>query len=500
MLRRSPTALALSAGLLACVSCGAPQTHSESRAARTAPPGTSAPMPTASEPAHAAPTATTSAAPQSAAVPGPTSKAAKHLVVRTAPLGAAHAKTTYKVKYAPEAVVLDQNVARALSAKKPGELDFDAQKLGARASRIKPGKVLLVYGKALARVESVQRRSGRLVVHTSPATLADAIEQGTVAWDVSLPLDRAHVTAALAPADQSRALARLDRNGRFASTRLRSEGNAFSSPGVLSQGPIDWAFQRGPMTYKFRLEPKGKAVDIKIEAIKKQGPKATLAYTAHGTFENVRGRARADYADHKLTDLDYEQPELVGDITLSVAAAGSGLGKIDFPFPGAMFGYLVMVGPVPVKISVGAKLIGSITVPARASARATARFRFRSSSGFSYAGNNVKVKGNIGNLTLSPKPFDSAAMIGIPVDAQWGVAFPRVSVGVFDNVFVPFLHTGVVVGTSLKWGPVCKYGYVKYVAEVGYDLGVFGVKLKSAKKTIAEREKKAPPGGCPARK
>lgn len=489
MLRLRHNAL-LASGLLACASCGAPQTGSNPPPQPRAPAHAPAPTPTAEPSSARAPTA-------SAAAPA---NAKPELIVHTPPLDAAHAKTTYDVKYAPEAVVLDQGAAPALMSKKAGELDFDAKKLGARTQQIKPGKVLLVYGKVLAKVESVQHRGAELVVRTGPATLADAIQEGTVAWDVSLPLDRAHVTAALIRQSENGALARLDRNGRFATDVLRADGNAFASPGALGKGPIQWAFKQGALTYKFRLEPKGSGVDIKVEAIKQQGPKATLAYTAHGTFDNVRGQARADYHDHKLTDLDYQQPELVGDIELSVAAAGSGLGKIDFPFPGAMFGYLVMVGPVPVKISVGAKLIGSITVPANASARATARFKFRSSSGFSYAGNDVKVKGNIGNLTFSPKPFDSAAMIGIPVDAQWGVAFPRVSVGVFDDVFVPFLHTGVVVGSSLGWGPVCKYGYVKYVAEVGYDLGVFGVKLKSAKKTIAEREKKAPPGGCPKKK
>jgi hypothetical protein len=251
------------------------------------------------------------------------------------------------------------------------------------------------------------------------------------------------------------------------------------------------------MTYEFQVEPQGEQVSIKIKALKQQGPKATLAYTALGTFKNVYAKADGTFADSQVKSLTYDQPELVGDITLSVAAAGAGLGKIEFPFPGVMFKFLVMVGPVPITIGVGAKLIGSIVVPAKASAAAKARFRYQSSSGFEYQGGDVEVKGNIGNLEFSPDPFDSAAMISVPVDAQWGVAFPRISVSVFDSLFVPYLHTGVVVGSSLKWGPICKYGYVKYVSEVGYDFKVFGVTLKKDKVKVAEKEKRAPEGGCP---
>ncbi len=181
---------------------------------------------------------------------------------------------------------------------------------------------------------------------------------------------------------------------------------------------------------------------------------------------------------------------------VGMAAAGAGLGKIDFPFPGVMFKFLVMVGPVPITIGVGAKLIGSIVVPAKASATAKSRFRYQSSSGFEYQGSDVEVKGNIGSLEFTPDPFDSAAMISIPVDAQWGVAFPRISVSVFDSLFVPYLHTGVVVGSSLKWGPDCKWGYVKYVSEVGYDFKVFGVTLKKDKVKVAEKGKRAPEAGC----
>jgi len=397
-------------------------------------------------------------------------------------------KSTWKVKPAANTVILAGAAAQALAGSdaKSHTYRFDAAKLAAAGVTLSPGKIMLIAGTALRKVRSVKQEGGSLVVETDYAALTDAIEDGQFGFDAKLSFDKAH------------AVSLVDENG--GEHPLVSARSALGSPGVIPEGAIPWSFQQGPMTYEFEVTPNGDAVTIKVKAIKKQGPKANLAYTALGTFRNVQGKLDGTIAKQKLSTLEYEQSDLEGDITLSVAAAGSGLGKIDFPFPGVMFKFLVMIGPVPVTLGVGAKIIGNITVPANASATAKSRFELRGSSGFTYKGSDVDVKGNIGDLKLTPNPFDSAAMIGIPVNAQWGVAFPRLSVSVFDSLFVPYMHTGVIIGTALQWGPVCKHGYVKYTSEVGYDFKIFGVSIKKDKVIIAEREKKAPEGGCPKKK
>ena len=428
--------------------------------------------------------------------PTPASAKAPARLVRdrvVRPLAADRVKTRYDVKYTEKTVVLDAAAASALRGTdaKNHVYRFDRAGLGDVASTLAPGKVLLIPGKALRTVDEVREEGEQLVVKTSYASLADAIDSGHLGWDAHLSFDRAH------------ALTFRDGAGGEHRVLLRDAKQMLAAPadpGLVPDGPIPWSFEVGPMTYEFAVEPKDGEVSIAIKAIKKQGPKAKLAYTAKGTFRNVYVKAEGTFEGSKVKSLTYDQPELQGDVTLSIAAAGAGLGKIEFPFPSAMFDFVVMVGPVPITIKVGAKLIGNITVPAKASATAKANFRFSSSSGFQYTGSDVDVKGNIGNLEFKPDPFDSAAMIGIPVDAQWGVAFPRISVSVFDSLFVPYIHAGVVVGSALKRGPICKYGYVKYVSEVGYDFKIFGVTLKKDKVKIAEREERAPKGGCPKKK
>ncbi len=404
-------------------------------------------------------------------------------------------RTTYDVKYTAQTLVLDESATRALRSADPKahRYTFDAAALGGTLAKIKPRTVLLIPGQALRRVTRAERAGTELVVDTEYAALTDAIESGRIGWNAHLSFDRAHAVALIDEAGHEHPLPSAAERASLATPGTRMLAD---SAGLVDPGVIAWSFKQGPMTYEFQVEPQGEQVSIKIKAIKQQGPKANLAYTAVGTFKNVYAKADGTFADSQVKSLTYDQPELVGDVTLSIAAAGAGLGKIDFPFPGVMFKFVVMVGPVPITIGVGAKLIGSIVVPAQASATAKSRFRYQSSSGFEYQGSDVEVKGNIGNLEFSPDPFDSAAMISVPVDAQWGVAFPRISVSVFDSLFVPYLHTGVVVGSSLKWGPVCKWGYVKYTSEVGYDFKVFGVTLKKDKVKIAEKQKRAPEGGC----
>lgn len=487
--RRSLAGWILAGGLTALASCGAPPRSVES--APQSSHGASPPAATTGSTGSALPSGS----------PGTNQGTLATLdrdVARLA-LPADRVRTTYDVSLTPETVVLDSNAAAALRSFDPKthSFRFDRATLGAVAAQLKPKAVLLIPGKALRRVTRVQSDGADWVVDTEYASLTDAIENGRIGWDAQLSFDRVHAVALLDESGNEVPLtAPRDRSmlGSFAARSLADQS------GVIPKGAIVWKFEQAPMTYEFQVEPQGEQVSIKIKAIKKQGKKATLAYTALGVFKNVRSTVDGTITDQKVKSLSYDQSDLEGDITLSIGAAGAGLGKIEFPFPGVMFKFVVMVGPVPVTIGVGAKLIGNITVPATASATAKSRFQYRSSSGFEYQGSDVEVKGNIGTLEFSPQPFDSASMIGIPVDAQWGVAFPRMSISIFDSLFVPYLHTGVVVGSALKWGPICKHGYVKYTSEVGYDFKIFGVSIKSDKVKIAEKEQRAPEGGCPKTK
>lgn len=402
------------------------------------------------------------------------------------------AETTFDVTYAEDTVVTD---GAALVEVAGNRLTLDASMVEADLAA---GDVLLIAGRHLGRVTSATTDGDTVVVETEPASLADAVEDGTVAWDVPITFDAAQIVEqgsgqaidGTMPTVRLAGLSMVGTDGRV--TEIPSDTMT-----VAQGGSVDWEYSEGDQTYKFRLTPQGDQLGIKVQVTKGGSGSETLAYTADGTIGSLRAVAEGEFADGELSSLSVQNRQLAGDLELSISAAGSGFGAIDFELPGVMLKYVVLVGPVPVTIGISTKVIGNISVPNEASARASSRFSYRGDAGFSYDGSDVEVDANMAGMNLDPDAADSAANIGNAVDAQFGVAFPRVEVSVFDQLLVPYIHTGMVVGSSLSWGPVCKRAYVRLVVEAGYDFKVLGTTLTSDKIVLAENERRTAQEGCP---
>lgn len=428
--------------------------------------------------------------------------------------------TTYDVEYAPEAVVIGGDDLETLDEVDPDEqrYAFDADALDERGFSIESGSVLLLSGLALRRVTAVEEDGSRVVVETEPASLDEAISEGTVAWDAELGFSAERVPT---PADDlggdgpsgTGAIERppesalsgahflgvypVDSDG----ARLAAPTGEFSNQEETAAFPMDWSYAQGDQTYKFRLSQSGEGVEIEVQVTKGAGTtsgKETLAYTATGRLGTLRSAASANFADGELESMEYQQRDLAGEVELSLAAAGAGYGEIDWEFPGLMFKFLVFVGPVPITVGINTKIVGEIQIPAGASATAEASFAYDGDAGFAYEAGVTEAKTNMTGLEVEGKPADSAANFGNAVDAQFGVAFPRVSVSVFDQLLVPYLHTGMTIGSKLTWGPICKSAYAKLVVEAGYDLAILGATLASHKETLAERERRAEGDNCSA--
>ncbi len=456
------------------------------------------------------------------------------------------ASHVWDVKLERDAIVLEGDAARALSSWEPGgAARFDASVL-TDATLVAPGRVVLVAGKALFRSKSVRTEAGALVVETEPATLADVIESGTVSWDLQLPIERPYLAAV--PAGSGWRLATsaeiegADRaeprpylpSWRRAGSSLSELPRAFFASGGEQKGPEFeaevtawppvWKLSVKPMAYQLGVEPQPDgAMDLTVLVTQESGGKASIAYKAKGRFSNLRSRTGAYYEKGKLVRMTYEQPALRGDIEVSIAATASDdIGDFKFGFPGSMFSFAYAAGPVPIVVDVGLDITGKVTVPVSASALASTRFGFDSSLGFEWKGLGGEAKGDVGGsgfeasakaersggdwltqtgkmdrMDLAPKPADSAATIGVPVDAQFGVGFPKMSVSVFGQGLVPHFRPGAIIGSSLQWGPLCKRAYAKFQVGAGVDLKVLGHEHKLYEKLLHESEKRAAGEGCP---
>lgn len=455
------------------------------------------------------------------------------------------ASHVWDVKLKGDAIVLEDDAARALESWEPGgAARFDASVL-TDVTLVAPGRVVLVAGKALFRSKAVRTEANMLVVDTEPATLADVIESGTVSWDLQLPIERPYLAAVPADSDwrlatsaEAEGAAHAEPRAYVASWRrvasslgelpraLFASGGEHKGPkfeAAVKAWPPEWKLTVKPMSYAVRAEPKGSdGMELTVLVTREQGLKSSIAFKGKGTFSNLRSRTGAYYEKGKLVRMTYEQPGLQGDVEVSIAAVGNDdMGEFKWQLPG-MFKFAYMAGPVPVVAELGLDLTGSVKVPTSASATASTTVRFSSSKGFEWRGMRAEVAGEMAGaglagkaeaerekgawleptgamdrVDLAPKPADSAAALGVPVDAQFGVGFPKVSVGIFGQGLVPYFRPGAVIGSSLSWGPLCKRGYVKLNLGVGVELKVLGHEHKLYEKMLHESEKRAAGEGCP---
>lgn len=419
------------------------------------------------------------------------------------------------VVYHDEAVVFAGAAADAIAAhdEAKGEYRFDAAKLEAAGAKLEKGTAFMIPGLALRKVASVSTDGGQLVVTTQPASLNEVIKDGTVGWKAKLPLDPQHVVGWVdqdglpLPAKPVPSPAGGTAHGVMASippsgtSSARLSGWSTTVPDALMAPPskpgrMKWTFNKAGIGYEMELEARGDEAKVLIKATKASGGNTEMQYWAKGTFKQVYVNAKGEYKDGEVRSLEYDQPEMVGDFEIAIAAAGSGNNEINFKMPEAVLRYVYPAGPIPVVVEVKAQMIGRVKVPSKGSAMAKSKFSYSGHAGFTYKGTDVEAKGVFNKVTMSPDPFDSAANIGQSVDAQWGVGVPRVSVSAFGTFLVPFIQPGITIGSKLQWGPVCKSGYVRFNVIAGYDFGVMGVKFAEDKIKLYEKQKNAPEGGC----
>ena len=187
-------------------------------------------------------------------------------------------------------------------------------------------------------------------------------------------------------------------------------------------------------------------------------------------------------------------------------AARGGVSPVELEVPVPMLTYTWLVGPVPVTLDLSADIIGNVSATAQASATAKASFSYSGDAGFSFEGAGVSASGATDIGEMDPDPADSAAPMGIDVDAQFGVAFPSVSLSILGQGVVPHLHAGVVIGSRLEWGDpaagfaassICKSGYARMEVVGGVDLVVLGHTLAEKEHVIFEDERRGQGDGCP---
>lgn len=336
---------------------------------------------------------------------------------------------------------------------------------------LQAGRVLVMSGLAVRRIESVDRSGGTATVQTGPATLEQAIDSGELGMDYETEFNEEmfrHSTM------------------RFREMTMEDGYVTVGQPIQIDAGSVSvdvegdtatYEASVGKYNYKMEFSLEGDRFQTAFNVTKggEEGPE--IRYGVSGHVDAPKHRLRAEYAEEEgLSDWAYETQGLSGELTLSISAAGSGDDGTSFPLPEPVFEFPVLIGGViPATIEVGALLAIEAKVPdaSMASVNIENTFEFGSDVGFQLAGQKMEAQSSVGSVTVQDGSLDMAAEF-TSVQADMSLGFPRIGVSVAHGSASAKLQPIATLMGELTFNPVCQKADLSLALQGKYNLSIFG--------------------------
>jgi hypothetical protein len=386
------------------------------------------------------------------------------------------------IEYHDKVVVLDQEDVIVF-------INEDDQiytlKKGAFKNQPKVGEVILVPGEMMRKVKSVKTSGNNYVIETEDAALTEVIENGSFAFDIQ--------------PEWSDASSIMVDGKEMLTNELTMSMSA--SRQVMAIKPIESSITSGGITHTIRITPtkeNGRIISCNFKLMMSKG--GSTSFVAEGNASLPSQSAEIVIKDGKLTKFNSNNKGIKADFKVTMATAGGKSGAHSLKLPKVAITIPIKViptpagpmpNPIPMSISVGMQFVSDITVVDQmSSATGKSSVNFDADAGFTFTGTDINTSGGLNSGDITEGTFDSAAGFGMPIDLQFGLAFPRVSLNIAGQE-VAYVHIGYTTGSKLSWAPLCKRGYSKMLIEGGYALNVLGIKVLEGQKDIFERVKRA---------
>jgi len=370
---------------------------------------------------------------------------------------------TYDVELAPEVTTIqDQDLDLLLEVDPDAwECRFDAAGVLARGLDLSAGRILMIEGVGFQRIVSAETVGGELVLQTDYATMTEAIQNGTVAWDYGVEFDTEHIE----------------------SFEVKGYGEIL----LKDNTPIEVEMKLGEYTYGIKATLDTITSTFEFSVRKDLPGPAGAELKASGVINRFRSRDQIDIAEGALLEFDHEMTGMCGEATLELIVAATGNDLINLEFPVTLMRVPFMVGIIPVVLNIRIQFVINASVPLDGSARVTSKFTYDSDLGFSYEGTGVQAGGRLGPLSFGDDVHETGASGGI--SANFGIGFPRVELSIAGNSVVPWAQTAFLVGGSYTVYPACQTADAQFIGAVGFDLGLFGLNLFSGSETLFSEKK-----------
>lgn len=386
------------------------------------------------------------------------------------------------VEYYDKAVVLEQkNVIVSVNE----DDQIYTLKKDAFKNQPKAGEVILVPGEMMRKVKSVKISDHNYMIETEDVALTEVVENGTIAFEIQPEWS-----------DASSIMV----GGKEMLTNGLTMSMSASRPGMAIT-PIESSITSGGVTHTIRITPKkenGRIISCNFKLMMSKG--GSTSFVAEGNASLPRQSAEIVIKDGKLKKFNSNNKGIKADFKVTMVTAGGKSGAHSLKLPKIAITIPLKViptpagpmpNPIPMSISVGMQLVSDMTiVDPMSSATGKSSVNFDADAGFTFTGTDISTSGGLNSGDITEGTFDSAAGLGMPIDLQFGLAFPRVSLNIAGQE-VAYVHIGYTTGSSLTWGPLCKKGYSKMLIAGGYALNVLGIKVLEGQKDFFEKVKRA---------
>lgn len=370
-------------------------------------------------------------------------------------------KTVYDVTYQDNTVYIDSTGLESLIRMDTADYVYYFKSSDPKIAGLKEDDILLIHGLALRRVAEVITEGNETRVTTAYASLNQAIKNGTISWNKEINF----------------------KNGIVPSVQMKGKEIGFKS---ASSDGFEFEFSYGEYSYKITFAFTDTKADVQFEISKDLVKPISAKFTATGSIENFESNTEIQFQNGELKTFGQKNTNLKGDLTLNLTVAGSGRDAITFDFPVVLLKYPVMVGPIPVVINLKVLFVINCVVPVDGSSQVEVKFDYNSTTGIRYNGTEVSADASIGSQSMNKNKAQTGASSAIGVN--FGLAFPRLEIGVFDQFIVPWIQTAFLIGGDYTFTPPCQQAKSQFIGACGVDLSFFGFGY-NAKKTLWQEEK-----------
>lgn len=345
---------------------------------------------------------------------------------------------------------------------------------------LKAGTVVLFETHSLRKIKSVTKKGGKIVVESEFAMLTDYFKDAQINYSADINWgDPGAVSSTKMIVGQPIATMITPINGM--------------NSGAITQAGVSVSFDKTLKGWKIKLKLAPEAGNkLKIELSAKKGNVCSIV--AKGFISSFTSNLNISIIDGETRNFSYSNNGIRAEMEVKFSAVGLGSEIAMLQIPAKIERIILVYGVIPVTLRLKANLKIIPEVAAGSSSQVSMKLSYTTNQGFTFNAGSVTPQGSVSGANPQQTGDSNTATTGI---AGMGVTveFPRFEIGIFDTLVVPYLVMSTTFSSYLNTGllsatPPCHLARLKYKANAGVTMSLFGVLSINNDYKLFEHEKR----------